>query len=131
MVHLLSVDDLLSVGICCWTLLLNSGGVMQRASQEVKDAQMFREKMASVSEWMGRVKLPRELKTKIRAYYAEVGMQNHLKNHSLLTANCLQMLCSKHCMRVSKQHYIVYMVACGRAVQGACMQAYCPAELSA
>ncbi len=45
---------------------------MQRASQEVKDAQMFREKMTSVSEWMGRVKLPRELKTKIRAYYAEV-----------------------------------------------------------
>lgn len=50
---------------------------MQRASQEVKDAQMFRENMTSVSEWMGRVKLPRELKTKIRAYYAEVDLQNH------------------------------------------------------
>ncbi len=46
--------------------------IMQRASQEVKDAQMFREKMSSVADWMGRVKLPRELKAKIRAYYAEV-----------------------------------------------------------
>ena len=33
---------------------------------------MFREKMGTVSEWMGRVKLPRDLKAKIRAYYAEV-----------------------------------------------------------
>ncbi len=24
MVHLLSVDDLLSVGVCCWNLLLDS-----------------------------------------------------------------------------------------------------------
>ena len=45
---------------------------MQRASQEVKDAQMFREKMGSVQDWMSRVKLPRDLKQKIRAYYAEV-----------------------------------------------------------
>ena len=52
---------------------MNPIAPVQRASQEVKDAQMFREKMASVSEWMGRVKLPRELKAKIRAYYAEVG----------------------------------------------------------
>lgn len=44
----------------------------QRASQEVKDAQMFREKMGSVQDWMSRVKLPRDLKQKIRAYYAEV-----------------------------------------------------------
>lgn len=55
--------------------------VLQRASQEVKDAQMFREKMGSVSEWMGRVKLPRELKAKIRAYYAEV-------RHSLTCGSC-------------------------------------------
>lgn len=46
---------------------------VQRASQEVKDAQMFREKMGSVQDWMSRVKLPRDLKQKIRAYYAEVG----------------------------------------------------------
>ncbi len=65
---------------------------MQRASQEVKDAQMFREKVASVSEWMGRVKLPRELKTKIRAYYAEVSLQNHLKT-TVLSGNCLQTCC--------------------------------------
>ena len=56
------------LGFQHWNLM----APMQRASQEVKDAQMFREKMGSVSEWMGRVKLPRELKSKIRAYYAEV-----------------------------------------------------------
>lgn len=38
---------------------------------------MFREKMGHVTEWMGRVKLPRELKAKIRAYYAEVGPGLH------------------------------------------------------
>ena len=68
--------------------------LMQRASQEVKDAQMFREKMTSVSEWMGRVKLPRELKTKIRAYYAEVSLQNHLKTR-VLTADCPEMFCMR------------------------------------
>lgn len=70
---------------------------MQRASQEVKDAQMFREKMTSVSEWMGRVKLPRELKTKIRAYYAEVSLQNHLTT-TILIANCPETLrmCTLH-----------------------------------
>ena len=53
-------------------LLLFVSSLLQRASQEVKEAQMFREKMGTVSEWMGRVKLPRDLKAKIRAYYAEV-----------------------------------------------------------
>ena len=33
---------------------------------------MFREKMAVVSEWMTRLDIPRDLKSKIRAYYAEV-----------------------------------------------------------
>ena len=51
---------------------------LQRASQEVKEAQMFREKMGTVSEWMGRVKLPRDLKGKIRAYYAEVWRPHSL-----------------------------------------------------
>ena len=50
----------------CRTLML------QRASQEVKEAQMFREKMGHVSEWMARVQLPRSVKEKIRAYYTEV-----------------------------------------------------------
>ena len=45
---------------------------LQRASQEVKEAQMFREKMGHVSEWMARAQLPRNVKEKIRAYYAEV-----------------------------------------------------------
>ena len=35
---------------------------------------MFREKMGSVQDWMSRVKLPRDLKQKIRGYYAEVGL---------------------------------------------------------
>ena len=46
---------------------------VQRASQEVKEAQMFREKMGHVSEWMSRAQLPRNVKEKIRAYYAEVS----------------------------------------------------------
>ena len=63
-----------AISILAFSLRVHSStwAPVQRASQEVKDAQMFREKMGSVSEWMGRVKLPRELKAKIRAYYAEV-----------------------------------------------------------
>ena len=48
---------------------------LQRASQEVKEAQMFREKMGHVSEWMARAQLPRNVKEKIRAYYTEVCSQ--------------------------------------------------------
>ncbi|KAL0047426.1 hypothetical protein WJX82_003095 [Trebouxia sp. C0006] len=71
-------------GVLFFGILLGSiTSLLQRASQEVKDAQMFREKMASVSEWMGRVKLPRELKTKIRAYYAEVWVRQTVVENDL------------------------------------------------
>lgn len=46
--------------------------MLQRASQEVKEAQMFREKMGHVTEWMARSQLPRHIKEKIRSYYSEV-----------------------------------------------------------
>ncbi|KAL0037532.1 hypothetical protein WJX77_001322 [Trebouxia sp. C0004] len=71
-------------GVLFFGILLGSiTSLLQRASQEVKDAQMFREKMASVSEWMARVKLPRELKTKIRAYYAEVWVRQTVVENDL------------------------------------------------
>ncbi|KAA6419227.1 MAG: cation channel family, partial [Trebouxia sp. A1-2] len=71
-------------GVLFFGILLGSiTSLLQRASQEVKDAQMFREKMTSVSEWMGRVKLPRELKTKIRAYYAEVWVRQTVVENDL------------------------------------------------
>ncbi|KAA6417271.1 MAG: cyclic nucleotide-binding [Trebouxia sp. A1-2] len=43
-----------------------------RASKELQEAEMFRDKMSSVQTWMARLKLPRDLRAKIRAYYAEV-----------------------------------------------------------
>lgn len=52
--------------------------MLQRASQEVKEAQMFREKMGHVTEWMGRSQLPRNVKEKIRCYYSEVGCLTEL-----------------------------------------------------
>ena len=45
---------------------------LQRASAEVKDAQMFHDKMTAVEKWMTQGHLPHELRIKIRRYYAQV-----------------------------------------------------------
>lgn len=50
--------------------------MLQRASKELQEAEMFRDKMSSVQTWMARLKLPRDLRTKIRAYYAEVSTKS-------------------------------------------------------
>lgn len=46
---------------------------LQRASKELQEAEMFRDKMSSVQTWMMRLKLPNDLRVKIRSYYAEVN----------------------------------------------------------
>ena len=45
---------------------------LQRASKELQEAELFRDKMSSVQTWMTRLKLPADLRAKIRTYYAEV-----------------------------------------------------------
>jgi len=51
---------------------------LQRASKELQEAEMFRDKMSSVQTWMTRLKLPLDLRAKIRAYYAEVRSAHHM-----------------------------------------------------
>ncbi|DBA74007.1 hypothetical protein WJX77_011223 [Trebouxia sp. C0004] len=61
------------MGVLFFGILLGSiTSLLQRASKELQEAEMFREKMSSVQTWMARLKLPRDLRAKIRAYYAEV-----------------------------------------------------------
>ncbi|KAL3138951.1 hypothetical protein ABBQ32_005763 [Trebouxia sp. C0010 RCD-2024] len=72
------------LGVLFFGILLGSiTSLLQRASQEVKEAQMFREKMGHVTEWMGRSQLPRNVKEKIRCYYSEVWVRQQVVENDL------------------------------------------------
>ncbi|KAL0053143.1 hypothetical protein WJX82_001510 [Trebouxia sp. C0006] len=60
-------------GVLFFGILLSSiTSLLQRASEQMKEAETFRNKMSSVQKWMIRLQLPHELRVKIRQYYAEV-----------------------------------------------------------
>lgn len=61
------------MGVLFFGILLGSiTSLLQRASAEVKDAQMFHDKMTAVEKWMTQGHLPHELRIRIRRYYAQV-----------------------------------------------------------
>ncbi|KAK9809148.1 hypothetical protein WJX72_010205 [[Myrmecia] bisecta] len=64
------------VGIMFFGILLGSiGEMLQRASKDARRAQIYREKMEAVDAWVAKRKIPKRIRHKIRAYYAEVWVR--------------------------------------------------------
>ena len=102
----------------CKSCKLSSGGVLQRASQEVQVAEKYREKMAAVQHWMAKIGLPHEHRTKIRAYYSQVGYLA-FSNGKKYARSCMSPFVLAHTdMSVSWPNAVseihVAIAACGR-----------------
>ena len=70
LVYLVSETQMLHTDLytrsSCWS------AVMQRLSQDAKQAVVFRGRMESVEKWMSQRRLPQRLRNRIANYYAEV-----------------------------------------------------------
>ena len=58
--------------LCAGILLGSISSLLESANKQAKQAQLLREKMASVDGWLSQRKFPQRLRRRIRAFYAEV-----------------------------------------------------------
>ena len=92
----------------------------QRASEQMKEAETFREKMSSVQKWMIRLQLPHELRVKIRQYYAEASghcstLTKCAALHTHATDECMQHA-PMHCVDAIWSHVHVLHVTVPRSI---------------
>lgn len=91
---------------------------LQRSSKEVQEAELFRNKMDHVQQWMARIKLPRELRNKIRSYYSEVILVATVLIDIIICLFCIPIksfskvcLVSTACSTQTYDHYCVAVVS--------------------
>ena len=62
------------LGVLIFGVLLGSiTELLSRASRLSRRAALFRQKMVGVNDYMGKRKMPRKIRNRIKSYYAEVG----------------------------------------------------------